>query len=138
MSPLSFTTPRTARYLLLGEPGAAIEQVWVCLHGHGQPVAALAEQLHHLDTPERLLLLPEALSRYEVPTVEANAGAAGAAWFAPDSLLADLTDLGAYLDALTREGPPARRARPSRCWAGGTARPPPAAGWPVTAWPIAG
>lgn len=105
MLPLSFTTPRTARYLSLGEPGPAIEHVWVCLHGHGQPVAALAEQLRHLDTPERLLLLPEALSRYELPTAgtDAGAGAAGAAWFAPDSLLPDLADLGAYLDALTRE-----------------------------------
>lgn len=101
MLPLSFTTPRTARYLSLGTPGPAIEHVWVCLHGHGQPVAALAEQLRHLDTPERLLLLPEALSRYELTADEARASAAGAAWFAPDSLLPDLADLGAYLDALT-------------------------------------
>ena len=61
---LSFITPRTARYLSLGEPGPAIEHVWVCLHGHGQPVAGLARQLQNLDTPERLLVLPEALSRY--------------------------------------------------------------------------
>ena len=57
MLPLNFTTSRTARYLSLGEPGAAITQVWVCLHGHGQPLAGLAAHLQNLDTPERLLLL---------------------------------------------------------------------------------
>ena len=100
MTPLTFTTPRTARYLSLGEPGPAIEHVWVCLHGHDQPVEDLAEQLRNLDTPERLLLLPEALSRYELPSTDGEESRTGAAWFAPDSLLADFADLGAYLDAL--------------------------------------
>jgi predicted esterase len=103
MTPLSFATPRTARYLSLGEPGPAIEQVWVCLHGHDQPLGDLAEQLANLDTPERLLLLPEALSRHELPPTDGETPGTGAAWFAPDSLLADLSDLGTYLDALTQE-----------------------------------
>lgn len=103
MTPLSFSTPRTARYLSLGEPGPAIEHVWVCLHGHDQPMAGLAEQLRNLDTPERLLLLPEALSRHALAPVDGEKPGTGAAWFAPDSLLADLADLGTYLDALTTE-----------------------------------
>jgi len=101
MMPLSFVTPRTARYLSLGEPGPAVEHVWVCLHGHDQPVADLADQLRGLATPKRLLVLPEALSRYALPATEARAQRTGAAWFAPDSLLADLADLSTYLDALT-------------------------------------
>ncbi|WP_426058628.1 hypothetical protein [Hymenobacter sp. B1770] len=103
MIPLSFTTPRTARYLSLGEPGPAIEHVWVCLHGHDQPMSDLANQLLNLDTPERLLLLPEALSRHALPTTEGDAPCTGAAWFAPDSLLADLADLSTYLDGLTND-----------------------------------
>jgi len=103
MTPFTFTTPRTARYLQLGEPGPAIEHVWVCLHGHDQPVAELTEQLRNLDTPERLLLLPEALSRYPLPPDEGAEARTGAAWFASDSLLPDLADLGAYLDALTTQ-----------------------------------
>ena len=109
MLPLSFTTARTARYLSLGEPGAGITHVWVCLHGHGQPVAELAAQLHHLDTPECLLILPEALSRYDQP-VDANhdgvtdaAPRTNAAWFAAETLLPDLTDLSTYLDALVAQ-----------------------------------
>ena len=109
MLPLSFTTSRTARYLSLGEPGPAIEHVWVCLHGHGQPLAELAAHLQNLDTPERLLLLPEALSRYE-QLQDANADGiideaprTDAAWFAAETLLPDLTDLTVYLDALTAQ-----------------------------------
>ena len=103
MVPLPFTTPRTARYLSLGEPGPAIAQVWVCLHGHGQPVADLARQLQNLDTPECLLVLPEALSRYDQPDDGTDARSPQAAWFASDSLLADFDDLGTYLDALTAQ-----------------------------------
>ena len=102
MSPLFFPTPRTARYLSLGEPGPAIEHVWVCLHGHDQPVADLADQLRNLDTPERLLLLPEALSRHALAPTDGEPSVTAAAWFAPDSLLADLADLSTYLDSLTK------------------------------------
>ena len=109
MLPLPFTTARTARYLSLGEPGPAIAHVWVCLHGHGQPLTELAAHLQNLDTPERLLLLPEALSRYEQPQ-DANADGlideaprTDAAWFAAETLLPDLTDLATYLDALTAQ-----------------------------------
>ena len=109
MIPLPFTTPRTARYLSLGEAGPAIEQVWVCLHGHGQPLAELAALLRNLDTPACLLLLPEALSRYDQP-VDANAAGIAdeaprtdAAWFAAETLLPDLADLTTYLDALAAQ-----------------------------------
>ncbi|GAA4043680.1 hypothetical protein GCM10022409_32120 [Hymenobacter glaciei] len=109
MLPLNFTTSRTARYLCLGEAGPTTSQVWVCLHGHGQPLAELAAQLQHHAIPDRLLLLPEALSRYEQPQ-DANADGVidaaprtDAAWFAAETLLPDLTDLAVYLDALTAQ-----------------------------------
>ena len=109
MLPLQFTTARTARYLCLGEPSTAIEHVWVCLHGHGQPLAELAAHLQNLVAPECILLLPEALSRYEQPQ-DANADGiideaprTDAAWFAAETLLPDLTDLAVYLDALTAQ-----------------------------------
>ena len=109
MLPLTFTTSRTARYLTLGEAGPATAQVWVCLHGHGQSLTELAAYLQHFAAPEHLLLLPEALSRYEQPQ-DANADGiidaaprTDAAWFAAETLLPDLTDLTAYLDALTAQ-----------------------------------
>jgi len=103
MQPISFTTPRTARYYLLGEPGPAIQQVWFCLHGENQPVPELAAQLVALDTPERLLVLPEALSRYGLPPDGQGPRRIGADWFAVGDLVPDLTDLGTYLDALATE-----------------------------------
>lgn len=101
MQPYSFTTLRTAHYYSLGEPGPAIEHVWVCLHGHPQPVAGLAAQLVHLDTPERLLILPEALSRHARPATSDRSIDALGVWFAPHSVADDLADLTTYLDGLT-------------------------------------
>ena len=99
----SFTTTRTARYRSLGEPGPTIEHVWICLHAHYEQVDGLAAQLLNLDTPERLLVLPEALSRYELPTDSLEQQPGQAAWFAAGSLELDLADLSAYLTALARQ-----------------------------------
>jgi predicted esterase len=84
----------------LGEPGPTIRHVWFCLHGDGQPVADFAAQLRNLDTPERLLIFPEALSRYTLPPSSDGTVSTGATWFAPPDLLPDLADLTTYLDAL--------------------------------------
>ena len=104
MLPLSFSTARTARYMSLGEPSPAIQHVWFCLHGEAQPLAEFTAHLVNLDTPERLLILPEALSRYSLPLTEPGAAANTAAcWFTPDSIEADLADHAAYLDALAAQ-----------------------------------
>ena len=55
----------------------------MCLHGHDQPLAHLVEQLRNLDTPERLLLLPEALSRYALPPPTARPRAPAARGLPP-------------------------------------------------------
>ena len=101
MQPQTFTTARTAHYYSLGEPGPAIEHLWICLHGHHQPVAGLAAQLVNLDTPERLLILPEALSRHALPETSGRPTDALGVWFAPHSVDADLADVTTYLDGLT-------------------------------------
>lgn len=98
----SFTAARTARYYSLGEPGDAIRHVWFCLHAHEQPLAEFAAQLAALDTPERLLVLPEGLSRYTRAGADGKASTV-AAWFATEALLPDLADLAAYLDGLAEQ-----------------------------------
>ena len=109
MLPLQFTTSRTAHYLSLGEASSATTHLWVCLHGHGQSLNELAAYLQNLVMPGHLLLLPEALSRYEQPQ-DANADGVidaaprtNAAWFAAETLLPDLTDLTTYLDGLVAQ-----------------------------------
>ncbi|GAA4390658.1 hypothetical protein [Hymenobacter koreensis] len=103
----TLTTPRTARYLLLGQPSANVRAVWFCLHGADESVEDLAEQLAPLaENSDLLLVLPEALSRYTLPPLTPHeAPRVAAAWLAPGSgdLLPDLTDLTAYLDALAEE-----------------------------------
>ncbi|TDN36082.1 hypothetical protein E4631_03630 [Hymenobacter sp. UV11] len=101
MQPATFITPRTARFFSLGEPGPAIQHVWICLHDHDQPVAELAAQLVNLDTPERLLILPEALSRYTLPDGSDELASDRAMWFAPNSIAPDLADAAGYLEGLT-------------------------------------
>ena len=101
MQPIAFITPRTAHYYSLGAPGPGIGHLWVCLHGHHQPVAGLAAQLVHLDMPERLLILPEALSRHARPETSGRPGDALGVWFAPHSVADDLVDTTTYLDGLT-------------------------------------
>ncbi|AHJ95635.1 hypothetical protein [Hymenobacter swuensis] len=101
---MSFTTARTARYICLGEPGPAIQHVWICLHGEAQPLAEFTAHLINLDTPERLLILPEALSRYPLPAAEnGTSPATAASWFTPGSVQADVADLVVYLDALATQ-----------------------------------
>jgi predicted esterase len=105
MQPQLFTTPRTARYISLGEPGPGIQNIWFCLHGREQSLQEFASQLVNLDTPERLLILPEGLSRYALPALETTPETAAtvASWFAPDSIEADLPDLTNYLNGLAAE-----------------------------------
>lgn len=96
----TFNTTRTARYYCIGEPGPTIRHVWFCLHGEGQSVADFAAQLSNLNSPERLLILPEALSRYTLPPGPDGSLSTGATWFAASDLLPDLADLTNYLNAL--------------------------------------
>lgn len=58
-----FPSPGPAPLITTASVSPAIEHLWVCLHGYDQPVAGLAAQFVDLDTPEYLLILPEALSR---------------------------------------------------------------------------
>jgi predicted esterase len=63
-------------------------------------VADFAAQLSNLNSPERLLILPEALSRYTLPPGPDGSLSTGATWFAASDLLPDLADLTTYLNAL--------------------------------------
>jgi hypothetical protein len=55
---------RTARVVMLGTPSAATRQVWLACHGYGQLAASFADSLNALRSPERVVVVPEALNRY--------------------------------------------------------------------------
>ena len=124
------TVERTARFFTL-EPGeAGAREVWYVCHGYSQLAARFLRYFAPLDDGTRLVVAPEALSRYYVhedPGTGTGRGAGarmsgphamaahvGASWMTREDRLAEIADTVAYLDALARhiarrlERPPER------------------------------
>jgi predicted esterase len=97
------TVPRTARYHTLGDFGASLRQVWFVCHGYGQLAARFLRHFEVLNDGHRLIVAPEALSRFYV---DASAPAShadrrvGASWMTRDDRLAEINDYVNYLDTL--------------------------------------
>lgn len=89
---------RTARVVTLGEPRAASE-IWFLLHGHAQLASAMLESCRALASPSRLLVAPEALSRFYLKN---GSGPIGASWMTRDERDAEIADYVAYLDDVAR------------------------------------
>lgn len=89
---------RTARYFTLG-PAAGARDVWIVCHGYGQLAARFLERFRALESSGRLVVAPEALSRFyltESPTERRM----GASWMTREDRLNEITDYLAYLDAV--------------------------------------
>jgi predicted esterase len=95
--------PRTARYYTRGSEHAPVDQLWFACHGYGQLAARFAEYLAALDADRRLVVAPEALSRYYLNTAAGGTHAqarVGATWMTREDRLNEIEDQGRYLDAL--------------------------------------
>lgn len=91
--------PRSARYYTLGgEGGAAAGEVWVACHGYGQLAARFARHFAGLAGPDRLIVVPEGLSRFYVD--DAAREHVGASWMTREDRLAEIADYVDYLDAV--------------------------------------
>ena len=94
---------RTARYVTLGRPHAALREVWIVCHGHGQLAARFIRHFAALDDDTRLVVAPEALSRYYLDPPAAGPAAerrVGATWMTREDRLSEVNDYVGYLDAL--------------------------------------
>ena len=94
---------RTARYVTLGRPHAGLRQVWIVCHGHGQLAARFIRHFLPLAHPSRLIVAPEALSRFYLDPVSSGAAAdrrVGATWMTREDRLSEVNDYVGYLDAL--------------------------------------
>jgi predicted esterase len=94
---------RTARYYTLGEPSAAVRDVWFVCHGYGQPASELISQFEPIVDPSRLIVAPEALSRFYVTTASGFHGPdapVGASWMTREDRDNEIADYVAYLDEL--------------------------------------
>ena len=98
------TVPRSARYALLGSFGVDLSEVWIVCHGHGQLAARFLTRFLPLERGDRLIVAPEALSRYYLiaPTSGAHSpgSAVGATWMTSEDREADIEDYVTYLDCV--------------------------------------
>lgn len=97
---------KTARYAVMGSFGAALAEVWVVCHGHGQLATRFLSHFAPLDREDRLIVAPEALSRYYLasPTpVHGRGSPVGATWMTSEDREAEIADYVAYLDLLHEE-----------------------------------
>lgn len=96
---------RTARYYLLGEPGDAVREIWVVCHGYGQLASPFLQNFEGLDDGSRLVVAPEALSRFYLTEGAGSRPDAriGASWMTREDRLSEIEDQGQYLDAVHAE-----------------------------------
>src|SRR5919202_1046254 len=97
------TVTRTARYVTLGDVHEALRQVWFVCHGYEQLPARFRQPSEDLAEGPRLIVAPEALSRFYV---ESGAGTrhadvpVGATWMTREDRLSEIADYVSYLDGL--------------------------------------
>jgi predicted esterase len=90
---------RSARYFTLGDPARA-EHIWFALHGYGQLAATFLGYLATLDNGSRLIVAPEALSRFYL---DQGRGPPGASWMTKEDREREITDYVRYLDQVAAE-----------------------------------
>lgn len=95
---IAFTTPKTARVLLIGDPDQS-KTIWVCLHGYSQQISGFANALKTLKTEENAIIIPEALNRFYI---KGSSGEVGASWMTKEEREADIHDNISYLDGLCK------------------------------------
>lgn len=92
---------KTARYWTLGEEDAG--EIWFVLHGYKQLARRFLRRFMPIDEPGRLIVAPEALSRFYVspePGRHGPSSVVGATWMTKEDRLVEIDDYVAYLDAL--------------------------------------
>ncbi|MGH7569340.1 MAG: alpha/beta hydrolase [Gemmatimonadales bacterium] len=91
---------RTARYFTLGTFSGAVGEVWFVLHGYGQLAARFLRSFEPLDDGSRMIVAPEALSRFYVDGVAPPHQKVGATWMTREDRLTEIEDYVRYLDAV--------------------------------------
>ncbi len=110
--------PRTARYYTLGG-GPSTRAVWLVLHGYGQLAEYFARNFAP-HTEGRLVVAPEALSRFYLPAPGGGTGGAngaarvGATWMTREDRLNEIGDYVRYLDRTLDAATEAAEVDPAR------------------------
>lgn len=94
---------RTARYFLNGSLSRNITDVWFVCHGYGQLASEFIREFDCIESPGRLIVAPEGLSRFYVQEGEGFHGPdakIGATWMTREDRDVEIADYVAYLDRL--------------------------------------
>ena len=94
---------RTARLFFLGEPGKNTRDLWIACHGYGQLASAFASALEPLRSADRVVVAPEALSRFYLDDPAKRHGPdspIGASWMTREDREREIADYVDYLDAV--------------------------------------
>ncbi|MCH8276319.1 MAG: hypothetical protein IIA50_02090 [Bacteroidetes bacterium] len=91
---------RTARYFEIGDLDSPVDDLWFVLHGYGQSAREFAEPFNDYAAEGRLIVLPEALSRFYVSH---EGPVIGACWMTKEDRKSEIRDYIRYLNALYQE-----------------------------------
>lgn len=107
ITPHAIRVRRTARYYTLGPTHGFPRELWVVCHGYGQLAQRFLSEFAVLDDGTRLIVAPEALSRFYLDPLSQRRGQSdpriGASWMTREDRDAEIRDYVAYLDQLTTE-----------------------------------
>jgi predicted esterase len=98
----SLRVQRTARYYTLGG-GARVHDVWIVCHGYGQLARDFIGPFAAIESPERIIVAPEALNRYYLDTRPLPHGpdsSVRATWMTREDREHEIADYIAYLDGV--------------------------------------
>ena len=97
---------KTARYFTLGTAGPDTRQVWFVCHGYRQLASRFVRRFRALDDGTRLIVAPEALSRFYLDDGTRRHGPGdpvGATWMTREDRLNEIHDYVRYLDTVLGE-----------------------------------
>lgn len=105
-------TRRTGRFFTLGGD-ADILDCWFVCHGYGQLAGDFLAAFEPIASPNRLIVAPEALSRFYLGRVEGSHASAriGASWMTRADREAEIADQIAWLDRVRESVAPPSHAR---------------------------
>jgi predicted esterase len=100
---VSLAVKRSARLAMLGPAGPAVRELWYVLHGYGQLAAPFLEDFRAIDDGTRLVVAPEALSRFYEGDAQARLhrdARVGASWMTREDRESEIGDYIAYFDTV--------------------------------------
>ena len=89
---------KTARYAVVGPEDGPVDEVWLACHGYGQLVPYFARHFRAVERPGRLVVVPEALSRFYIDGGTGRHERVGATWMTREARETDIADVTRFLD----------------------------------------